>query len=56
MGSPRQLTRDQEQNLRAQTSDAPERTESVHVETNGTFTTSVTLHTNDVWLVRLDPQ
>ena len=53
LGAPSQLTRAQEQQLRKAASGKPESQSEITVDASGTLTSSLTLRTNDVWLVKL---
>jgi len=53
LGAPRQLTRDQVSQLKASASGAPEMEKDFSVDGSENFETSLTIHANDVWLLRL---
>ena len=56
MGAPSQLSRSQERELQAAASGKPESRADITVGADGIFETTLTLRTNDVWLVRLNPK
>ncbi len=56
MGAPSQLSRAQVRELRAVASGAPESRDYIAVGADGIFETTITLRTNEVWLVRLNPK
>jgi xylan 1,4-beta-xylosidase len=56
IGAPSQLTREQVEQLRARSTGQPEMKKDFTVDTSGSFETSVTIRTNDVWLVTLEPE
>lgn len=53
MGAPSQLTREEVQTLRDQSSGAPELEKESAVDASGIFADTVTMRTNDVWLLTL---
>ena len=53
MGAPAQLTRDQVQTLRDQSTGSPELEKDNTIDASGKFTDSLIMRTNDVWLVTL---
>jgi xylan 1,4-beta-xylosidase len=56
MGAPSQLTRGQVESLRVRSTGQPETEKEVTVDASGLFETSITLRTNDVWLIKLKPE
>ena len=55
MNSPAQLTRAQEQSLRAASAGEPETVRTIEVAANGQFAETVPLHENDTVLLELKP-
>lgn len=53
MGSPKQLTRQQVETLKAQATGKPSRVETVRVGSDGVFSTALPMRENDVYLVQL---
>lgn len=56
MGSPPQLTRAQEKTLRDASQGKPESSQSIEIKADGSFTNTVSLHENEVVLLKLIPQ